>query len=73
MLYEVITSDIDRLKVDSAKEEICRINPHVNMHVHPVTITEENIGKLIDGQHIIVDALDNQETRYIINKAALIV
>jgi len=64
-------SDIDRLKVDSAKEEICRINPHVNIHVHPVTITEENIGKLIDGQHIIVDALDNQETRYIINKAAL--
>lgn len=64
-------SDIGRPKVDSAKEEINRINPHANIHAIHTQVTENNVHHLIAGQDIIVDALDNPETRYIMNKAAL--
>ena len=33
------TSDIGRLKVDSASDAMLRINPHVRVETHPVRLT----------------------------------
>jgi molybdopterin/thiamine biosynthesis adenylyltransferase len=63
--------DIGRCKVDSAAEKLKKLNKHVHIEPLAETITEENVCQLIDGCDVIVDALDNLPTRYILNKAAI--
>ncbi len=57
-------------KAISAKITLTAINPDVE--VFPITekITPENAEKLIDDAHIIIDCMDNLETRYILNEVA---
>ena len=63
--------DIGRAKVDSAKTALNRLNSEVVVNTRPVAITEENVRALVSSHDVIVDALDNLETRYILNRAAL--
>jgi adenylyltransferase/sulfurtransferase len=64
-------SDIGRLKVDSAKATLKGLNSHVIVNTRPGSFTKENAMKWVAAQDVIVDALDNLEIRYILNKAAL--
>lgn len=64
-------ADIGRYKVDSAKEKLGNLNSHVTLDTSRLKITEENVVRLIAGHDVIIDALDNLETRYILNQAAL--
>lgn len=64
-------ADIGRQKIDSAKEKLGALNAHVTVQTSAATITAENAAELISGHDVIIDALDNLETRYTINKAAL--
>lgn len=62
--------DIGRPKAVSAAEKIRRFNPFVE--VEPVTehVTRENIDELVRGVDAVLDALDNWETRFIVDEAA---
>jgi molybdopterin-synthase adenylyltransferase len=63
--------DIDRLKVDSAKQTLKNLNPDIAVEVFEEKITVHNIQRLVSSANVVIDALDNFETRYIVNKAAV--
>ena len=63
-------SDVGKPKVDSAREAIRGINPHVEVEAHPVRLTQENASALFAQYDIIADGSDNFQTRYLINDAA---
>ncbi len=64
-------NDIGRSKVESATEKLKRLNPEVEIEAIEETITEANLAELLAGFDLIVDAMDNLPTRYLLNKAAL--
>jgi adenylyltransferase/sulfurtransferase len=64
-------ADIGRPKVDSAKERLGGLNSHVTITANAVKITSKNAEAWVSGHDVIIDALDNPETRYILNQAAL--
>lgn len=63
--------DIGRNKVDSAAEKLSQLNSSVNVEAIEETINEDNVSELVDGFDVIVDAMDNLPTRYLLNKAAI--
>lgn len=63
--------DIGRHKVDSAVEKLSQLNRNVNIEVLEETIDETNVSRLADSFDIIVDAMDNLPTRYLLNKVAI--
>jgi sulfur-carrier protein adenylyltransferase/sulfurtransferase len=62
------TPDVGRLKTDSARDAILRINPHVNVVTLP-RITMENAMELLEGFQIVLDAVDSAETKFLLNDA----
>ena len=65
------TKDIGKRKVDSATQKLRKLNPEVKIEAIGEMITEANISQLVAGFDLIVDAVDNLPTRYILNKVAL--
>ncbi len=63
--------DIQRPKVLSAQEKLQSLNPDIRIEALQTKISEENLPQLLQDCHLIVDALDNFTTRYLINKYAL--
>ena len=63
--------DIGRKKVDSAREKLRNLNREVKIEGIAETITESNVSQLVDGCDVIVDAMDNIPTRYILNRCAI--
>jgi molybdopterin-synthase adenylyltransferase len=64
------TSDINRPKVESAREKLLALNPWLKIEIHQKRLNAENIGDLIAGSHAIVDALDSLQARYILNRVS---
>lgn len=64
------TPDIGLGKAESAQQKMEAINPEIEIEAHHTTINAENIATLIKDADGIVDAMDNFETRYILNEAA---
>jgi adenylyltransferase/sulfurtransferase len=65
------TSDIGQPKVDSAGNKLRQLNPEINIETMKTVITGENINDLVAGCDLILDAVDNMATRYLLNQAAL--
>jgi len=65
------TADVGRKKVESAQEKLNMLNPNVTVETLSVTISEENVSELAAGFDLIVDAMDNLPTRYLLNKTAI--
>jgi adenylyltransferase/sulfurtransferase len=63
--------DVGRPKVDSASEKLRRMNPDLKLEAIRETMDETNLYQLTEGCDVIVDALDNIKTRYLLNKAAI--
>jgi len=63
--------DIGRKKVDSAREKLLGLNPDVTIEPVRETITEDNVFRLAAGFDLIVDAMDNFPTRYLLNRSAI--
>jgi adenylyltransferase/sulfurtransferase len=63
--------DVGRKKVDSARTKLRNLNSTVEIQAIAETITEENISELVGGCDVIVDAMDNLPTRYILNRRAV--
>ena len=64
------TSDVGRLKTDSASDSARAINPDVRLVAHPERLTAENAAALIEGYDIVADGSDNFGTRFLVNDAA---
>jgi len=63
--------DVGRNKVESAREKLGSLNRNVRIETVKETITEANISRLVAGCNVIVDAMDNLPTRFVLNKAAV--
>ena len=63
--------DIGRRKVASAAEKLKKLNPETEIEAIDERITEANVSQLVAGFDLVVDAMDNLPTRYLLNKAAL--
>jgi molybdopterin/thiamine biosynthesis adenylyltransferase len=65
-----VSDDVGRNKADSAFETLSSINPEIEVDALVETIDEDNIDRLLCGSNLIMDAMDNFPTRYLLNKAA---
>lgn len=63
-------SDIDRKKTESAEETLQNLNSDINVNILSETITDDNVIDLIGDSDLIIDAMDNFDTRHTLNKAA---
>jgi adenylyltransferase/sulfurtransferase len=63
--------DIGREKVDSAREKLQGLNADVCTEAIAETITEDNVFQLVADYDLIIDAMDNFATRYLLNRVAL--
>jgi adenylyltransferase/sulfurtransferase len=63
------TTDIGRLKTDSASEAARAINPGVTVRTHPLRLSKENTLQLIEEYDIVADGSDNFGTRFLVNDA----
>jgi len=64
-------SEIGRKKADSAREKLIKMNPDIEIVVTLSTIEPGNADKLVGDADLIIDAMDNFPTRYLLNKVAL--
>lgn len=60
--------DIGRAKVFSAKEKMEAYNSSLTIHAKSVRLNDENAEVLLDGHQVLIDCVDNVETRLIVNK-----
>jgi molybdopterin/thiamine biosynthesis adenylyltransferase len=63
--------NVGQPKTESAKETLTRINPDIRVEVRQTRITKDNASDLFKGCQGIVDAMDNIETRSILNHTAI--
>jgi len=66
------TKDVGRSKLDSARERIEDINPHVSLETHDTRLTSVNALDLLGDYDVIVDGTDNFPTRYLVNDACVL-
>jgi len=62
---------IGMLKVDSARDTLSAINPHVKIHTINAALTEQTTATIIPEVDIILDCLDNYEARSALNVYAI--
>ena len=63
------TPDIGRLKVESARDRVGALNPHVDMTLHATRLTPANAMELISAADVVLDGSDNFATRYLVSDA----
>ncbi len=63
------SADIGRLKVESAKEAVARLNPHVALTMHPQRLDASNARELVRAYDLVADGSDNFDTRYAVSDA----
>lgn len=63
------TPDIGRPKVESARDRVAALNPHVDMTLHASRLTPANAMELISAADVVLDGSDNFATRYLVSDA----
>lgn len=66
------TSDLDRLKVDSAKQALSDLNPHVHVETYPQKLASDNAMGIVAEYDVVVDGSDNFPARYLVNDACVL-
>lgn len=65
------TGSIGRLKVESARAALARINPEVAVEALPERVAGERLAALVAAADVVIDATDNFPTRHAINRACV--
>ena len=66
------TADIGRPKLDSARDRLGALNPHVVVEGIPERLTSANAMEVIGGYDLVIDGTDNFPTRYLVNDACVL-
>lgn len=59
---------IGQLKAESAGDTLRSLNPDITITTYAARLEEGNLNKMIGGADLVVDCLDNYETRYLLNR-----
>jgi adenylyltransferase/sulfurtransferase len=65
------SGDVGRPKTASAEEKLAALNPMIRIETVSGRIAEESIEEMAEGCDLIVDAMDNFPTRYLLNRTAV--
>ena len=66
------TKDIGRAKLDSARERLADVNPHVSVLTHDARLDSANALEILGPYDIVADGTDNFPTRYLVNDACVL-
>ena len=66
------TSDVGRLKIESARDRLAEINPEVRVTIFETRFTAENAAAIAEPYDLIIDGTDNFPTRYLSNDLAVL-
>jgi sulfur-carrier protein adenylyltransferase/sulfurtransferase len=66
------TADIGRPKIESARDRLRDINPHIEIETHETRLTSQNALGLFANYDVVVDGTDNFPTRYLVNDACVL-
>ena len=66
------TLDVGRSKLQSARDRLQALNPHVHVDTYETSLSSENALKLFEPYDVILDGTDNFPTRYLVNDACVI-
>jgi sulfur-carrier protein adenylyltransferase/sulfurtransferase len=66
------TKDVGRPKLESARERIADVNPHVHLETYETQLTSQNALEIVRDYDLVVDGTDNFPTRYLVNDACVI-
>jgi adenylyltransferase/sulfurtransferase len=66
------TSSVGRSKLDSAKDRLRDLNPHIQIDTYEMTVTSDNALDLFKPYDVILDGTDNFPTRYLVNDACVL-
>jgi sulfur-carrier protein adenylyltransferase/sulfurtransferase len=66
------TPDVGRPKLDSARDRIAQVNPHVRVEGHALRLSSENALDVVREYDVVVDGTDNFPTRYLLNDAGVL-
>jgi len=65
------TQDIGRSKVESAREKLTALNPDCSVEMHQCAVTQDNADAIVSQYDLVIDATDNFDSRFVLNKACL--
>lgn len=71
LLFTETHAKEQRYKVEAAKEELLKINGNADIQVRSEFINAGNIDEYMKGADIILDAVDDVQTRFLINDSCL--
>lgn len=66
--YLYTQNDLNKKKAICAKNRLNAFNPEISLRAFPVNITPDNAGELIQDFSVVVLAVDNIETRLLVNR-----
>jgi sulfur-carrier protein adenylyltransferase/sulfurtransferase len=66
------TNDVGRSKLESARDKVVALNPHVQVDTYEEALSSENAMRLFKGYDVILDGTDNFPTRYLVNDACVL-
>ncbi|MDR2080477.1 MAG: HesA/MoeB/ThiF family protein [Campylobacteraceae bacterium] len=66
------SSDVGIPKVESAKQKMTAINPHVKVNTYHTMISADNILDIIKPYDFVIDGTDNFATKFLINDACIL-
>jgi sulfur-carrier protein adenylyltransferase/sulfurtransferase len=66
------TSSVGRSKLESAKDRLRDLNPHVEIDTYETMVSSDNALDLFKPYDVILDGTDNFPTRYLVNDACVL-
>ncbi len=66
------TKDVGRPKLQSARDRLSDINPHVQIDGYELALKSDNALNILKDYDIIIDGTDNFQTRYLANDASVL-
>ena len=66
------TGGLGAPKVDSARERLTDVNPHVQLQTGAMRLSSDNALEIFAGFDVVVDGSDNFPTRYLVNDACVL-
>jgi molybdopterin/thiamine biosynthesis adenylyltransferase len=63
--------DLGKFKAETAAKKLRELNPEIKIEPVNSKITEANINQLVQDADVVIDAMDNWDTRFVINAACV--